>query len=742
MSMKETLLRLTAVIGGLGAFRLSLLVEPLYRARPQTLIEDTSLLVPPGTVLSVCSVAALFLLVWIGESSIYKKFMGLTWKVASTENLGTYSPLTFLLGFVLLLLPGLPVPMAGWWLLLDARAWLLTLAVAGVIYRKLLFLETRAPGLVTRWRLLASSVARRKATLVFGLSFLLLLVLLTPKRRFTQSYDERWGTGDEPRYVRITASLLHDGDADISNAAELVGKRAEPLRFVAHVGRWIPAALATAGEAVSSFLGEAPGGEPRPLGGQVIEGRDGGTYYVYLPGFPLLLVPAMALDSFLDPEGLYLTLLVCLGIGVCTTILIARLAEPYLGGRFRSYALSLCVGLTVPLFLHHFQVYPEVTAAFCLSTMLLVLLAPRLRAPNTLVFALACCLLPWLHTKYYPIWGVGMLAFVWIAWRDKVGWRHVVLGLGLPLVACGLQGLYLFHITGSIFPDALWILSGYPRESSIINTATPLGLYHLFLGRWQGLLVYGPLYILALPGIFELKRRSPYACVLTLSFVTPYLLIAASHDMGGTGGWIPPARYMVCLVPVLAIWLAAWVGKSEFRLMRWAVLFIVAAGSFWIVHGMLAEPNFVYDRQAFLASGVVDPSPALSSVLESQPVARRIAYPMLLASGLLLVGWWERRKSVALLKLTMALFALILVVGALTTIWSRPADWIRTKGPREAVRLRPGRGIHLWLPECRREALLRFEGDGGPHLVTVLGFGLDRDASHPLVGVYRRRSRC
>ena len=83
---------------------------------------------------------------------------------------------------------------------------------------------------------------------------------------------------------------------------------------------------------------------------------------------------------------------------------------------------------------------------------------------------------------------------------------------------------------------------------------------------------------------------------------------------------------------------------------------------------------------------------------------------------------------------SFALFALILVVGALTTIWSRPADWIRTKGPREAVRLRPGRGVHLWLPECRREALLRFEGAGGPHLVTVRGFDLDRELHIPSSG--------
>ena len=170
---------------------------------------------------------------------------------------------------------------------------------------------------------------------------------------------------------------------------------------------------------------------------------------------------------------------------------------------------------------------------------------------------------------------------------------------------------YIFHITGSVMPDTLWVLNGYPRGASIINRTTPAGLYHLFFGSWQGLLVYGPLFVLVLPGLWALWKKSTSVFVLVLMVCLPYLLIAASHDLGGARGWIPASRYMVVLVPVFAVPMAAWLGNKK---LRWTVLFVAAAASFWIAQGMLEEPNYVYDRPAFLASRHVDVSPLLGTV--------------------------------------------------------------------------------------------------------------------------------
>ena len=81
---------------------------------------------------------------------------------------------------------------------MDARAWIATLVVACAIYLKVTFLAPFLDAHRDRWRRVSGS---RLAFLGLVLGLLATLLASIPERRFTQPYDERWGTGDEPRYV-------------------------------------------------------------------------------------------------------------------------------------------------------------------------------------------------------------------------------------------------------------------------------------------------------------------------------------------------------------------------------------------------------------------------------------------------------------------------------------------------------------------------------------------------------------
>jgi hypothetical protein len=621
--------------------------------------------------------------------------------------------------------------MAGWWLLLDASPWILTLVGAATIYRKGSFVLARVGGLPPLRELSRASLA----PIIFATALLAVLIALTPTRRFSEPYDERWGTGDEPRYVRIAASLLHDGDANIANAAENIGRRADPFRFASQVTGWIGSTLATIRDVGSSFIGR-PTGEASRLGGQVIRGRNGGTYYVYLPGFPLLVVPAMALDSIFFPGMLPLVLLSCLLLGILTAIATARLVEPYLESRLDSYLVIAGVSLATPVFFYTFQIYPEMTAALCLALMLKVLLARNRDRGGAIVFGLAAALLPWLHTRYYPLLGVCILAFAHRAWRGRVSWKTSLWAIGVPAIAVGLQCLYVFHITGSLLPDTLWVLNGYPRGGYLFNRQALSGLYYLLLGREEGLLVYSPLHLLAIPGVLALWRRSTFAWCLSLAIFVPYLLIAASHDQGGAGGWSPASRYFVPVAPVLVLWLAAWLGRPGSRRARWIAFFMTAAASFWIAQGMLAERNFPYDRIAFLSSGVVNVSGALGSMLEPDSLARRATYPVLLFLVLAFVVLWERRKVEGSFgAMALAVVALLLVVGTTSEAWTARKAWIGARAETGSIQLRPARAALYGLPVCRTGSpRLRFEGAGGEHAVTVSGPGFVKHLRVPPTG--------
>ena len=724
-------LRILLFAGGTSVFAVSQLVRPMYLARPEILLEPLAVLMPPGAGRAALLGALTFLTVWLLESVFYVVVLRLPWKKAARNSLDSYVPLTALLAYTLLLLPGMPgLPLLGWWLLLDASPWVLTLIGAALLYRKGASVAAHIGGLPPMRQLACSSLA----TMFYGIGLLAVLIVLTPERRFSEPYDERWGTGDEPRYVRITASLLHDGDANIANAREHVGRRVTPFRFGSHVLSWTASTFSTIGDVAAVAMGESRG-EPESLGGQVIRGKDGGTYYVYLPGFPFLIAPAMALDSIFFPGMLPLVILSCLILGMVTSIVIARLVEPFVGARFDAYLLIVCLSLTPPLFFYNFQVYPEMTAALCLALILKLLLARRLGLGGAVAVGLSAAVLPWLHTRYYPMLGVGLLAMVYQMWREHVSWKVGLWAIVLPVVAVGLQGLYVFHISGSLLPDTLWVVNGYPRGGHFFNREALSGLYYLLLGREEGLLVYAPLYALAVPGAVSLWRRSGFAAVLSIAVFVPYLVIAASHDQGGAGAWAPASRYLVPMTPILALWVAAWLGVPELRRVRWMVFFIGAAASFWIGQGMLAERNFPYDRITFLSSGVVNVSGLLGSVLEPGSFWQRATYPLVLLLILAAVAMWGWKEKPRFDGLATTIVALMLLAASWSETRIPSGAWRSTTPRTSAKRLRPGRTVVSALPSCSVGLpRLRFEGAGGEHAVTVNGHGFAKHLRVPPTG--------
>jgi hypothetical protein len=686
----------TALVAG----RLSFVFYPFYRARTAFAIEPVSLVVPPGLGALVASTVVVFALALLVECRVRRRFQKVSLSDAFDNSVKTYSPALMLLPGLFLLTPGAPgvFPLVLF-LALDARYWLVSAALGSCLALKL------GEGRLPRPRRVVPALA-----LLF-----LALVVLTPAQRFLQPYDERYGTGDEPRYVRIAASLLHDGDTDVSNAAENVGRRVSLERTARALASIPPAAFRTAVEAVAAAFGRPPEGEAASLGGQVVRGRKGGEFYVYLPGLPVLLLPAMALDSVVAPSYLGTVMLFSIALGALNAFAVYRLMTTVYPEGKDNLLVSMALALTPPLFAYSFQIYPEVTASICLSACAIPILrrsdSPPLR--ELLGFACGASLLPWLHTKYYSILGIVVLAFL-VRHRNLAKTRLAV-ALGLPALAAGLQALYTFEITGSVLPDALWVLNGYPRGTHLFHAETPAGLHYLFLGASEGLLVYAPQYLFALLGLVALARQSRWAFGLSIAILIPHVLIAASHDEGGAGGWSPPSRYFVAVTPVLALGIAAWLSKR--RSLGPMVLF---AASFWIGLGMLEERNFLYDRAAFLGSGVVDPSALLRSSW---------LYPALLVSVVAILTWVERRRARG--AVAAGSIALVVVLaGQVSRLGSTPQEWIRAKNTEEPRALKPGRSEPVLFRDCAEPAIELQGGESATGL-RVRGAGFSRDVVVP-----------
>jgi hypothetical protein len=164
------------------------------------------------------------------------------------------------------------------------------------------------------------------------------------------------------------------------------------------------------------------------------------------------------------------------------------------------------------------------------------------------------------------------------------------------------------------------------------------GLPGLLLDQEFGLLVYAPLFVLAAPGLIALLKRSRRLGATALLMILGVLLTAGSWHMW-RGGFNPPARFLVPLLPALALALGAalkrGVGAGAALLVGWS-LFAGLTGA--------AQPHLVHrDRDGtaplFRAeSGAYEWTRLLPAYVLAEPDRQRLAVVWAVALGLALLG--------------------------------------------------------------------------------------------------------
>jgi hypothetical protein len=363
-------------------------------------------------------------------------------------------------------------------------------------------------------------------------------------------------TGDEPHYLIVTQSLLQDGDFDVRNNYEHRDYRA-----------YYPDVI------------------PDPH--VIVSGER--WYPVHAVGVPLLAAPVYAAAGRLGVVIL-LTLFTVAGLRVLWSVL--RLA----GFSARATALATALaGFTLPVLAMAGQVFPEVPAFLLVAVALHAILAPVSSRWDRLGFLLSLGLLPWLHPKYVLLSGALLVCLVVVRpWRAT---RATFLGAaGVVAISVLGHALLSYRWYGAPLPGAPILvtqgLSPADWVPSIIHhffVAPWVGLFGVLLDQQHGLFLASPVYLLAIPGLVMLWRRSrPLAIACGLVFASIYLP-AGSFGIW-YGGYCSPARLLTPTVPVLALALAAVLDSAERRA---GTLFgVLAAPSVLHAYLMVALPSF------------------------------------------------------------------------------------------------------------------------------------------------------
>ena len=214
-----------------------------------------------------------------------------------------------------------------------------------------------------------------------------------------------------------------------------------------------------------------------------------------------------------------------------------------------------------------FHIYTEVPSALAVALGLRLLLRASSQSASSslspgsrgaVAAALCASALPWLHVKMVPAAAaLGLVGLVRLQGRARVAFALTAAAMGAGFLA------YYVLVFGQASPLAIY--GGVPQDAS----GSPLrALFGLLLDRSFGLLPHAPIFLLALAGLASLReaRRAE---------VWPHVLVGAAVLLPllpwrmWWGGQCPPARFLVPLVPFLAVALALRARGPARGLVRW-----------------------------------------------------------------------------------------------------------------------------------------------------------------------------
>ncbi len=338
---------------------------------------------------------------------------------------------------------------------------------------------------------------------------------------------------DEGQYLRVTQSLVHDGDMDLANNLNIEQIKEFHVRDFA-----------------VNKASAAP------------EGKVHSTHPI---GLSVALVPAYwwGLEQWQNPR-LATALFIVLLASICVPLLYIFLIR--LGGKpWAAVTATGIFAITAPYFYYSNQIYPEIPAIAIVLGVLLALVHWQIpggayrsigcrEIPLLAVLTALLCCLPFLHPRLVPPGLVCGALVLLQAWKNPGRWR-ALFTISL-VVAGGLGALIAFHYAFS--ND--WLGPLRPGSGAWGEDALDIAIWKISLsGHWlhvgRGILNTSPIYFFAVFGLLTLVRFRDRRLLLAAILYAVTAGINGLHTLWVFGHDLP-SRFIVTALPVIVLGLA------------------------------------------------------------------------------------------------------------------------------------------------------------------------------------------
>lgn len=249
------------------------------------------------------------------------------------------------------------------------------------------------------------------------------------------------------------------------------------------------------------------------------------------------------------------------------------------------YVLLVSLGYAIasPLYIYSHLTFIESIAALCCIYSFRKLFQQKLTLWEILISATLLGLLHWIHIRFALLEGV---LFVLFACKLYTTYRWKKPGYFLAL----LLPVLLLFVSFEVYNYVYWG-SWNPAINQVAMDNRPFlvtpyrGLLGIAFDQEYGLFLNFPIFFFLLAGILlSLQKKFAFYHFAILLVSAPYLLTVATLP-DWTGGWCPPARFILALLPLYAFYLAYALDTLNTLL---STLLFLLAGSYGLAYNILS----------------------------------------------------------------------------------------------------------------------------------------------------------